>query len=765
VELRRSLPTGRDRIFLVVLGVTPLVIGCAVAAASRHWLPLLAPPLGYLLAAAAWVALARRTRRLAYVSPSNLPPPPTNMVGREHEVAQLIAYLQDGPVDGSAIANVHGVPGIGKTAFVLYVAHLVAGRFKGGELFARFDPDIGREQAVDTVRRRFIEALRLPGGRTPADEDAAVQDAFYRRLIRKRSRRGRLLVVFDDVTEADQIRPLLPRTRRCAVIITSRRPIEGLAARPFPLGELREDDAKRMLAAIISQERVLAEEGAARQLVRAAACHPLAIQLVGMALAGRPHNLLSVALQRMTESPAPEKGTFDNALDLSYAMLTREEQRALTALGLIDRRRFAPWELSALLGCGEPEAWQFCDRLTDAGLLERHSTDAVGVQFFRTLEHVARYVRRRAEARTGEGAALSLARLDVQRRSRREQRPARADVFEHIQETVERGHLSTAFKEARDAIALARDQGDTSTEADATAMLADLHAQLGGLEDVLDLLAAPLFADHPVARIRALRIRAKLHRRVRQLDQARSRLAEARQLCAEHRDQREEVRLLRELAIVESLGETPAAGRNYVAGARRLSADLPRLWAGLAYAEGRVLGGLGLYEEAQTVLAAGTRSADRHDQKLWATWLDYQQAYVALRQGRNEDVLVGGLRALVDFNNMRHRYGGAHCRALIGEALLAQGDSAGAMLFLGEALETFHNCGDDWVEAETAECFARIRLACGQTAEALGLFASAEVIYTAIGAKAHAARIQRERTLLGGTSGLLATLRTAGGRS
>jgi tetratricopeptide (TPR) repeat protein len=484
-------------------------------------------------------------------------------------------------------------------------------------------------------------------------------------------------------------------------------------------------------------------------MVAAAAHHPLAIQLVGMALAIRPHTRLSVAHQRMgevRESGAAGADEFDQALNLSYAMLARGEQEALTRLGFLDQRRFAAWELAALADIDETEAWKICDRLSDAGLVARQSSDVTGVQSFALLEHVERYARLRCAALPAGlslGARERLAGARVQRQLRESQV---SGVFERVQAIVEQGMISRAFKEARDAVALARELQDDYGEAEATAMLAELHGELGGGRDVRDLLNFPLASDDPMPRVRALRIGAKLHRRLRQVGQARQKLAEATMLNASQGDGVEAVRLLREAAIVESVGPTPKAGLRHVHEAMQRLGTLPAsaaLCAGLAYAHGRILLASGEPRQAFDVLTAGAQSAGDH-QVLWRAWLDYELAKAAFNVGEQQQALSVALSALDEFNGLRHRYGAAHCRQFVGLMLYQQGRFETAIRFLGEAMETFHNCGDGWIEAEAADQLALAHERTGQTGRARDLRQAAKRIRLAINAPQASLAIRRQ---------------------
>jgi len=72
---------------------------------------------------------------------------------------------------------------------------------------------------------------------------------LYRNVLAGR----RVLIVLDNAADASQVRPLLPGSAGCLVVVTSRSALAGLAAaegaRPLRLGPLAAEEAVRLLAA------------------------------------------------------------------------------------------------------------------------------------------------------------------------------------------------------------------------------------------------------------------------------------------------------------------------------------------------------------------------------------------------------------------------------------------------------------------------------------------------------------------------------------
>lgn len=98
--------------------------------------------------------------------------------------------------------------GAGKSLLALSVAHRVAGRFPDGRLQLRLggehQPTLSAQEALD----RLLRALDVPTDRVEG----------YRVALQGR----RVLLLLDNVTGVDQVRPLLPRVPGCAVLLTSR---------------------------------------------------------------------------------------------------------------------------------------------------------------------------------------------------------------------------------------------------------------------------------------------------------------------------------------------------------------------------------------------------------------------------------------------------------------------------------------------------------------------------------------------------------------
>ncbi|GGT11548.1 hypothetical protein GCM10010176_065300 [Nonomuraea spiralis] len=309
------------------------------------------------------------------VRPAQLPPPVSAFVGRTSQLRALDRLLrQDGRFLPMGVIS--GVAGVGKSALALQWAHLVADRFPDGQLFANLRGyDLDRESAQPAaVLERFLRALGVDGEAVPAGVEE--RTALFRSILDGR----KVLVVLDNAQSAAQVRPLLPATPGCCVIVTSRRRLEGLlvggGALPVPVEVLTEQDSAELLARVLGAERAAAEREPAADLAALCDGSPLALRIAAAKLAMRPQ--WSVA--EMAERLADERSRLDQlsrgglevraSIGLSYRELSARAALAFRRLGLMDAPGgFAPWLVAALLDTTVHDGERLLEELVDAQLL------------------------------------------------------------------------------------------------------------------------------------------------------------------------------------------------------------------------------------------------------------------------------------------------------------------------------------------------------------------------------------------------------------
>jgi transcriptional regulator with XRE-family HTH domain/tetratricopeptide (TPR) repeat protein len=281
--------------------------------------------------------------------PRQLPTRVPHFAGRASELALLDGVLDEAASDqaagatGVVISAIGGTAGVGKTALALHWAHRVAHHFKDGQLYANlrgFDTaNAGAADPAD-VLRGFLDALGVHPERLPADAEGLA--ALYRSVLAGR----RMLVLLDNAADVAQVRPLLPASPDCLVIVTSRRELAALAAREgarlLQLDVLSEQEANELLVTRLGRERAVAEPWAVTELAALCARLPLALSVVVARAAAAPNLSLSALAAELTElggrldaldvgDPAANVRT---VLSLSYRHLPEKAARMFRLLGL-----------------------------------------------------------------------------------------------------------------------------------------------------------------------------------------------------------------------------------------------------------------------------------------------------------------------------------------------------------------------------------------------------------------------------------------------
>jgi DNA-binding SARP family transcriptional activator/tetratricopeptide (TPR) repeat protein len=327
-----------------------------------------------------------------------LPPDVTDFTGRALECAGLTELLA--PVHGRTavpVAVISGPPGAGKTALALHVAHSLRKVFPHGQLFAPLGGASALPREPGEVLGELLRALGV--GPTAIPETLEQRAALFRSRLAGRA----VLVVADDAASLAQVRPLLPGTAGCAVMVTSRDRLAGLCgAGSFPLDPLGHDEAVEMLGRIVGTGRVAAEPQAADSLVAACGRLPLAVRIAAAKLAARPWwpvskvaNLVADERRRLDELAVGDLEVRASVAP-SYEALDESARRAFRLLGLLGPHDFAAWVVAALLG--EPDADDVIDVLVDKSLLTPAGVDGTGQPRYRLHDLLRDYAAERVAA-------------------------------------------------------------------------------------------------------------------------------------------------------------------------------------------------------------------------------------------------------------------------------------------------------------------------------------------------------------------------------
>jgi DNA-binding SARP family transcriptional activator/tetratricopeptide (TPR) repeat protein len=311
--------------------------------------------------------------------PRELPATVRHFTGRSDELAALTRMLEGAP-STMMISAIGGTAGVGKTALAVYWGEQVADRFPDGQLYVNlrgYDP--AQPMAATDALAAFLRSLGVPGRDIPPEADERA--ARYRSLLVGKQ----MLVILDNARSAEQVRPLLPGSSACTVLVTSRDALAGLVARDgatrLDLDVLSRQEAIALLRALIGA-RTDAEPEAAAELADQCCRLPLALRVAGELAASRPDVPLAELVRELAdlrtrldlltagEDPRTKVGT---VFSWSYRHLDFEDARAFRLLGLHPGPDVEPYATAALTGTTVEQARQMLDVLARAHLIQTAS--------------------------------------------------------------------------------------------------------------------------------------------------------------------------------------------------------------------------------------------------------------------------------------------------------------------------------------------------------------------------------------------------------
>ena len=331
----------------------------------------------------------------ARMVPAQLPGDVDLFTGRAAELADLDRLLtataeQTATAGGGSpsvvISAVSGTAGVGKTALALRWAHRVRAGFPDGQLYVDlrgYDPN--QPLSAADALAGFLRALGVAGADIPLEVEERA--ASYRSLLDGR----RMLIVLDNASSVEQVRPLLPGTPSALVVVTSRDSLAGLVARHgarrLDLDLLPPEDAVALLRALIG-ERAEAEPDAAVTLAGQCVRLPLALRVAAeLAVARSATSLTELVAELADEQRRLElldaggdpRTAVRAVFSWSYLHLPAEAARAFRLLGLHPGPDLDPYATAALTHTSVQQAQHLLDLLARAHLVQPASTGRYGM--------------------------------------------------------------------------------------------------------------------------------------------------------------------------------------------------------------------------------------------------------------------------------------------------------------------------------------------------------------------------------------------------
>jgi tetratricopeptide (TPR) repeat protein len=301
----------------------------------------------------ALVELGRRPEAVA-APKRTLPRDVQSFTGRAEELERLFATVSERARSGTTrIIAINGMAGVGKSAFAVHAGHRLAPWFPDGQVFLELHAHTAGQTPVTSANalRNLLLMVDVPMQLIPEDLDARAA------LWRDRLAGRRMLIVLDDASDHQQVRPLLPGAPACLVLITSRRRLAGLEdVQPLALQTLPPAQAAQLFNRLVDTRAGGADPEAVAELMELCGYLPLAITLLVGRLWSHPSwqvGDLLATLKRTRDRLAEmqvENLAVEAAFELSYRELDAGLQRMFRQLGLHLGREIDAHSAAALGG-------------------------------------------------------------------------------------------------------------------------------------------------------------------------------------------------------------------------------------------------------------------------------------------------------------------------------------------------------------------------------------------------------------------------------
>ena len=314
-----------------------------------------------------------------------LPAAPPLVVGRDAELSALSDILlgagaRRAPSE-AAVALLVGTAGVGKTTLALTWSHGAEAAFPDGRLYLDLNGFAAHGQPVTTegAVRILLDCLGVPVERLPATPEG--QLALYRGVTNGK----RLLLIFDNARDADQVRPLLPPSGCCRTLVTSRHSLASLVAREgaalVAVAPLAADKARDLLTARMGRERTDGQDDAVSRISEHCAYLPLALVVA----AARAASLAETPLDALAAEMDTDRGGLrllnggDPAsnvravLSWSYQQLSALSARLFRLLGMHPGPEFSSTAAASLAGLEGSVAASALAELSAMNLIAEHT--------------------------------------------------------------------------------------------------------------------------------------------------------------------------------------------------------------------------------------------------------------------------------------------------------------------------------------------------------------------------------------------------------
>ncbi len=300
------------------------------------------------------------------IAPFFVPADISDFAGRENEIKTTIQELKT----GKNIFVYQGIAGVGKTALVIRLAHLLKKEYSEGIFWFRVDIT-SSGKILDTIAQAFHKDIS-------GIKDTEIKSSIVRSILSTKN----TLLIFDNAENITQIHPLLPNSSASAVFITTRNKNLGLlpSARLFHLEPLDKPSLLKLYSNIMGEDYVNKNRKDLMQIGKVLGNLPLAISISAKQILFsnlKPKDYLTNLgkQQNLLESLEYENKNLLLSLDLGFKHLNNNERLVFLTSSIFNGRDFSSDAISFICNFPGSEAKSILENLAAKSLIEHSNED------------------------------------------------------------------------------------------------------------------------------------------------------------------------------------------------------------------------------------------------------------------------------------------------------------------------------------------------------------------------------------------------------
>lgn len=287
--------------------------------------------------------------------PFQVPPRLETFTGRQAEISNLSRYLCSRAK--GRVGCLLGMAGLGKTSLAIHLAYQLRDHFSDGVLWVSLDQTEPMPALLGIATAYDENVLHYT--------DLGTRSSKVRELLASKN----ALLILDNASDDQEIRPLLPPAGDCAVLITSRRHDLTVADRAYRLSlapfDVHKAESMALFRQIIGPERVQAEQILYQQIADSLGHLPLAVNIIANRLLYEPGWTAAQLLARLQQAQQRlnllVRGDQQVRLSfaLSYQALNEDDRQLFSICGLFP----GSFAETAVATIAEQPLWEAVDGL------------------------------------------------------------------------------------------------------------------------------------------------------------------------------------------------------------------------------------------------------------------------------------------------------------------------------------------------------------------------------------------------------------------